>query len=275
MMERAEDFRPLLAALGVDRGESFGTALVLGSGFGPVIERFRILAEFPYRNYPCFPVGTVSGHRGMLYVASHAGSKLLLFAGRFHLYQGLSAWQAALPVRIAAACGCRRLLLSCAVGGIRDDLSPGDLVWVDDHLNLQHDTPLRGFGDSGFIDLSRIYANHLFETAARQAAACNVVLKRGVLAAVPGPNYETPAEIRMLKGLGADVVSMSTVPEAIMARYHGIETVALALIANRAAGLADAPLDHADVLASVGTAAAVTGRFVPSLIDSWKLPENS
>jgi len=268
-MSLENPLQPLLEDVERTTGkEPFSTAVILGSGFSNLVDHFEILAEFPYARYSCFPLGTVAGHNCTLYAARCHGERILLFSGRFHLYQGLTSFEAAAPVRIAAGLGCRRLVLTCAVGGLRNDLDPGDLLWIADHINLQGDTPLRGMGDAGFLDLSRLYANHLFPEALKLAAKHDFELKKGVLAAVPGPNYETPAEVRMLRTLGADVVSMSTVPEAIQAGFYGMELVGLALVANPGAGLTNSLLDHSSVMATVRSAVAVSGCFLPDFLAS-------
>lgn len=269
-MNLDDPLRPLREDIELETGnEPYSAAIILGSGFANVIDQFDILSEFPYSRYTCFPAGTVAGHGGILYAARCHGERILLFGGRFHLYQGLTSFEAAVPVRVAAELGCCKVILTCAVGGLRDDLSPGDLLWIEDHINLQGDSPLRGLGDAGFLDLSRLYGNHHFPEAKSLAAEHGFELRRGILAAVPGPNYETPAEVRMLRSLGADVVSMSTVPEAIQACFCGMEVVGLALVANPGAGLVDSPLDHSLVMKTVGSASVVTGRYLPDLLARW------
>jgi len=248
-MGENENLQSLLVAVrSAAGGRNIRLALILGSGFSAVIDRFEILSSFPYSEFDCFPAGRVAGHQGCLHLGSIDGRLCLLFAGRFHTYQGLSAYQAALPVRIAEALGVRRLLLTAAVGGIAESLKSGDLCWVDDHLNLLGDNPLRGLQDNPFVDLCDLYDSRLYPVAAALAEDCGLHLGRGVLAAMAGPSYETPAEIRMLQRLGADLVGMSTVPEAIQAARCGMQVVALALVTNRAAGLDDEALSHNEVL---------------------------
>ncbi len=246
-MHTEPGFASLLNAVRSRAGAAdFDLAIVLGSGLGGLADEAASPAIFPYADYPCFPAGRIAGHSGRLVAGEILGWRVLLFEGRSHLYQGCTAYQVSLPVRLSHALGCRRLLLTNAAGGVRETFAPGDFMFIEDHLNLLGDNPLRGLADS-FLDVSCLYRRDLtppLQRAARQAA---IPLHAGVLAALPGPSYETPAEIRMLRLLGADAVSMSTVPEALMACYLGMDVAALSLIANRAAGSATT-LSHADVL---------------------------
>lgn len=244
-------------------------AIVLGSGWSHVADSGQCLAEHAYSDWACFPAETVAGHAGRLRLIRHQGQLILCFAGRFHCYQGLSAFQASLPVRIASALGCPRILLTCAVGGINPGYQPGDFMWLADHLNLLGDNPLTGLPGDIFVDLSHLYAQRHYETLRARLQGTGVVLHRGVLAAMPGPSYETPAEIRMLAAFGADVVSMSVAHEAIMARCLRMEVVGLALIANPAAGLAAAPLDHLDVLAVAESSRIQARQLVDRLVSVW------
>ncbi|MFA5515715.1 MAG: purine-nucleoside phosphorylase [Desulfuromonadales bacterium] len=267
-------FAELLHAVQSRAGDAdFDLAIVLGSGLGALSAEVAASSSFPYRDFSCFPAGQVAGHSGCLVVGTLLGWRVLLFAGRHHLYQGLTGYQVTLPARLAHALGCRRLLLTNAVGGIRETFAPGDFMFIEDHLNLLGDNPLRALPDS-FIDLSRLYRRELFLpllTWARQAA---IPLHSGILAAVPGPSYETPAEIRMLRLLGADVVSMSTVPEAIMGKYLGMEVAGLSLVANRAAGTGP-PLRHAEVLQVADRSARNFIDLCLHLISLWQSPLGS
>ncbi|AMV71967.1 purine-nucleoside phosphorylase [Desulfuromonas carbonis] len=233
--------------------EPFSTAVILGSGLACGAEVGRTLGEIDYQELPGLPAAKVAGHGGRLVAAECWGERTLFFVGRSHLYEGYDARTVAAPVRAAQTLGCRRLLLTSAVGGIRAGLEPGDFLFVTDHLNLLGDNPLRGERLAPFIDLCSLYRRDLFPPLARRAADHAIDLHSGVLAACPGPSYETPAEVSMLGRLGADAVSMSTIPEAIMAAYLKMEVVALSLVSNHAAGRAAHPLNHAEVL-SVGAA---------------------
>lgn len=250
-------------------GRPIDLAVILGSGWSHLADAGQHLAEFPYQDWPCFPQQLIAGHAGRLVLLDLAGRLLLCFAGRCHCYQGFSAFDASLPVRLAASLGCSRLLLTCAAGGINPAYSPGDFVWVSDHLNLLGDNPLRGLSGDVFVDLSSLYNSALYDKMRASLAAHDLRLHTGVLAAMPGPSYETPAEVRMLAGLGADLVSMSMAHEAIMARYVGCDLVGLGLIANFAAGLAEAPLQHADVLECARKAEVKALVLFEQLVAAW------
>jgi purine-nucleoside phosphorylase len=210
----------------------------------------------------------VDGHAGeLLCVDLGAGAEAWVFSGRLHAYEGHDPCAVVRPVDMAAAAGAGRMLLTCAAGGIRADLVPGDLVLVSDHLNLMGWLP--PLGDVPFLDLSQVYdldGSRLLVAAAGEAGQ-NLV--HGVLAAVRGPVYETPAEVRMLAALGADLVSMSTVPEAIRARALGLKVAALACIANHAAGRARQALDHGHVLKTVGGIVGAHGDWLLAGLARW------
>ncbi|MEZ4600341.1 MAG: purine-nucleoside phosphorylase [Syntrophotaleaceae bacterium] len=228
--------------------DPFDLAVVLGSGLGKAIQGIEDPVVVPYTELDCLPRQLVAGHAGQLVTGHLHGRRLLCFLGRFHCYQGCSARQASIQIRLAHALGCPRVLLTNAAGGIDPGLAPGDFLFVTDHINLLGDNPLRGETVDPFIDLTGLYPQHYFERLKIYATERGIGLRQGVLAAVAGPSYETPAEVRALALLGAAAVSMSTIPEAIMAGYLGIEPVALSFIANRAAGLGGRKLTHQDVL---------------------------
>lgn len=252
--------------------QAFDLAVILGSGLGSLADEADQSVALPYREIPCLPSVTVPGHGGRLVSATLGGVAVLFFQGRFHLYQGLDARQVVLPVRLAHALGCRRLLLTCAAGGVNPSYRPGDFMFLVDHLNLTGDNPLRGETDDPFVDLTHLYRQDLFSSLLECACRAGATLHGGVLAALAGPSYETPAEIRMLRLLGADVVSMSTVPEAIMAQYLGLEVAGLALVANAAAGLSKTPLDHREVLDAGRRGARQFQRLVRHLVPPWPDP---
>jgi len=249
--------------------EPFELAVVLGSGLGTLAEQMEPYAVCPYTEFTAFPVTDVAGHAGRLIAGSLEGRRLLFFQGRHHLYEGHSARQVVAPVRIAHELGCRRLLLTNAAGGVNEKYRPGDFMLITDHLNLLGDNPLRGERRDPFVDLSDLYRQDFFPQLLELAGQQGIRLHRGILAALPGPSYETPAEIRALRMFGADAVSMSTIPEAIMARYLGLEVVGLSLIANAAAGLATAPLSHAEVLESGRRSAGHLTLLVRRLLTLW------
>ncbi len=228
--------------------------LVLGSGFGAIVEQLTDFIAIDYTELPGFPLTRVAGHAGRLYVGRLFDCSVLVWSGRYHVYEGYSAWQVTAPVRVAAELDTTRILLTNAVGGIKDGMQPGDFMQVTDHLNLTGQNPLIGRPDAGFPDLHDLY--HAPSLPLAEAALLNggANLWRGTLAWMSGPSYETPAEIRMLEMLGADAVSMSTVPEAIVGRYLGLRVSALSFVANRAAGKSPQPLTHEDVLAAANSA---------------------
>jgi purine-nucleoside phosphorylase len=271
VLNRGKSDLTALTAAVLDRAgpEPFDLAVVLGSGLGDAMTAMTVAGTWSYGDFSCFPAGTVAGHAGKLVAGCLEGRRLLLFQGRFHLYQGLTARQVVAPVEVAYRLGCRRLLLTNAVGGIRPDLDVGHFMFIDDHINLLGDNPLRGLPDPPFIDLCHLYRTDLFSPLHAFAITKDITLRRGVLAAVPGPSYETPAEVRALSCLGADAVSMSTIPEAIMARYLGMEVVGISFVANRAAGLAQETLSHAEVLAAGRRGASAMAALIGALCHTW------
>jgi purine-nucleoside phosphorylase len=250
-------------------GTSFDLAVVLGSGLGTLTETLDEARSLPYTQIGSLGATRVAGHGGRLWSGRLSGWNLLVFEGRFHLYEGLSAGEVVRPVDLAAELGCRRILLTNAAGGIANDFCPGDFMFIADHINLTGDNPLRGLTANRFVDLSQLYRNDLYEPLTQAIADPGLRLRSGVLAGLLGPSYETPAEISMLERLGAHAVSMSTVAEAIKARYHGLEIVGLSLISNKAAGRSCASLNHAEVLAEGRKSAVRFCALVRALIQVW------
>jgi purine-nucleoside phosphorylase len=235
-----------LEALQAARAE---TAVILGSGLGSVVDAFELEAEVPYAEVPGLSASTVPGHAGRLVLVRDAAGRRLLFAqGRRHLYEGLSAAEVATGVRVLHGLGVRRLVLTNAAGCLNPAFAVGDLMLILDHLNLLGDSPLRG--GPHFHDMSEVY-DATWRTVFREAAGqLGQNLREGVYAAVQGPQYETPAEVRMLSRLGADAVGMSTVPEAIQARALGMQVAGVSMLTNWAAGLAPGKLHHDEVVAT-------------------------
>lgn len=226
-------------------------AIVLGSGLGGLADRVKDAKRVPYAEIPGFHAPGVEGHRGELICGTLAGREVLLLAGRFHMYEGHSAQVAAFPIRVVQALGARVLFVSNAAGGINRAFPPGTLMIIRDHINLQFRNPLEGQmerGDIRFPDMSAPYAPRLQELLDAAGKEGGLSLARGVYAGLLGPTYETPAEVRMLATLGADAVGMSTVPETIVARAMGMEVAGVSCITNPAAGISDAPLNHAEVM---------------------------
>jgi purine-nucleoside phosphorylase len=247
-------------------------AIVLGSGLGDLAARIERPATVPYGEIPGFHSTSVAGHRGELIHGTLGGREVLALAGRFHMYEGYGARTAAFPVRVVHALGARVLFVSNAAGGISRAFAPGDLMIIEDHLNLMFRNPLFGAAettDERFPDMSAPWSPRLAALLRACAATACVPVRAGVYAGLLGPNYETPAEVRMLAALGADAIGMSTVPEAIVARALKMEVAGVSLITNLAAGISGAPLDHAEVVeagakAAEGFAALVT-EFVSRL----------
>jgi purine-nucleoside phosphorylase len=224
-------------------------ALVLGSGLGHLVERCRILRRLPFLEVPGLATTSVIGHKCALTLADWAGKRILVFEGRLHFYEGHPWLSVVEPVRIAHSLGARILLLTNAAGGIRDDLVPGSLMALSDHVEWTRPYCWRcpGPGACG-PERPSPYSSHLRELISQTARELSVPQRPGIYASVTGPCYETPAEIRALKSWGADAVGMSTAREAQHAFELGMECAALSLITNRAAGLSPGPIQHEDVL---------------------------
>lgn len=247
------------------------TAMVLGSGFGPAAERLDYRTEVPYADIPGFAPAAVAGHAGVLMAGVWSGLPLLVLSGRAHYYEGHSFQRLAFPARVLKALGVRRLILTAAVGAARRSLKPGSLAVLRDHLNFMGGNPLRGpqpLGTERFVDLSAAYSPRLRRLAERAARRAGVSLRPAVHAAYSGPSYETPAEVRAARLLGADTVGMSIVPEAIAARALGLEVLALVGVANAAAGLSAETLTHAEVLERMDHAASELRRLLDRLLGS-------
>ncbi|MCC6234549.1 MAG: purine-nucleoside phosphorylase [Verrucomicrobiales bacterium] len=212
--------------------------LVLGSGFAGAVQDLPVTACFEFAELPGFHRPGVPGHSGQLLIVRFDEVTVAVLRGRLHAYEGHDLPTVTFPIRVLAALGARQLLLTNAAGGIRDDFHPGDLVIVSDHLNALGASPLRGVPlPGGFVDLSEVYSRPLRQALAEALQSTGLAPREGVYAAMPGPSFETPAEIRALRTLGADLVGMSTVAEAIVARHCGLEVAALSCVTNRAAGL--------------------------------------
>jgi purine-nucleoside phosphorylase len=242
-------------------------AIVLGSGLGELAARIENPTSVRYADIPGFHATNVAGHRGELIRGTLAGREVLALAGRFHMYEGHGARTAAYPVRVLHALGAKLLFVSNAAGGIRRSFAPGDLMIIEDHLNLMFRNPLAGAvepGDDRFPDMSAAWSPRLIALLRASAEAVGVPVQSGVYAGLLGPNYETPAEVRMLATLGADAVGMSTVPEAIVAGAMGMEVAGISLITNAAAGISSAPLNHAEV---VEAGAAAGDRFARVVVE--------
>jgi purine-nucleoside phosphorylase len=254
------------------RGRVDGTPLVgvvLGSGLGAWADALSALTKIPYGEIPHMPCSTVVGHAGNLVIGRANGVPVACLQGRVHLYEGHEPERVAFGVRLLTRLGCRAVVLTNAAGGLEAGWAPGDLMLITDHLNLMGKNPLIGANEAGlgprFPDMTEAYDRELCELAREAARATNVTLREGVYAGLLGPTYETPAEIRMLRTLGASAVGMSTVPEVIALRHMGVRAAAISCITNLAAGLSPTKLDHSEVEA---TARAARDRFT-ALLTEW------
>jgi purine-nucleoside phosphorylase len=244
------------AAVRARVGEQPGVAVVLGSGLGDFAGALQNAVSIAYAQIPHWPISQVVGHEGRLVVGDVRGRRIAALAGRSHAYEGHPPPVVSFAVRAMRLLGVRTLILTNAAGGINTRFTAGTLMVVDDHINLMGVNPLAGpnedrFGPR-FPDMTEVYSARLRAVADEAAAASGTALAHGVYAALLGPSYETPAEIRCLRTIGADAVGMSTVPEAIAARHMGMEVLAISCISNMAAGVLPRPLDHDEVLATTG-----------------------
>lgn len=240
--------------------------LILGSGLGALAEEMEDVTVIHYEEIPHFPVSTVEGHAGQLLMGRLKGKRAILLRGRFHLYEGYSAEQVVFPVRVMKALGVKTLIVTNASGGVNESFRAGDLMLIRDHLNLMFRNPLIGPNDAKigvrFPDMSEAYSRRLLNLAREVARGNAIPLREGVYAAVLGPQYETPAEIRMIRTLGGDAVGMSTVPEVIAARHAGLEVLGISCVTNMAAGILNQPLSHREVME---TAERVKDTFIQLL----------
>jgi purine-nucleoside phosphorylase len=250
-------------------GGDITTALILGSGLGGLADRIEYPVSIPYRASPGFPPSSVPGHAGRFVAGTLGARRVIVAAGRYHLYEGHSLDTVAMPTRVLHACGVRTLFVSNAAGGINRMMRPGDLMIIEDHLNLMSHTPLAGPSrpdETRFPDMSAPYDPALIRVLRDAALECGMPVTSGVYAALIGPSYETPAEVRMLEKLGADAVGMSTVPEVLIARALGMRVAGVSCITNVAAGMSNTPLSHAEVLATTARVAASFERLVAEFV---------
>ena len=227
-------------------------AVVLGSGLGGFADDFEDAVTIPYEDIPGFVRSTAQGHAGRLVVGRIDQVPILAMQGRVHYYEGYSMEEVTFAIRTFKLLGIKTLLLTNAAGGINVQLSQGALMVISDHLNLMGVNPLRGANDERFgprfPDMSAVYSPALQEIVVEEARALGIELRRGIYAALSGPNYETPSEIHLLRNCGADAVGMSTVPEAIVARQMDMEVLGISCITNMAAGISDEPINHDEVM---------------------------
>lgn len=226
--------------------------IVLGSGLGGLADEIQDTKVWNFGEIPHFPVSSVEGHRGQLIAGSLCGVEVLAMAGRVHFYEGFTMKEVSFPVRVMGAMGVKNIIITNAGGAANSRMTPGDIALIEDHINLMGDNPLRGSPD--FTDLTSVYSDTLKELARRAAENKGIELKSGVYVGNQGPSYETPAEVRMARIMGGDIVGMSTVPEVITASSCGMSVLGLSMITNMAAGITGEKLSHREVIATTESA---------------------
>lgn len=258
-------------------------ATVLGSGLGAFADELTNAVKIPYEEIPGFALSTVEGHAGQLVLGEISGVSVAVQQGRFHYYEGYDMEQVMMPVRTFGLMGIKNLILTNAAGSLNADMTPGSLMLITDHLNCLGTNPLRGPNDARFgprfPDLSEVYDREFQQIANSEAAAIaeerfkngqdkelTDFLHRGIYCALSGPTYETPAEIKMYRQLGADAVGMSTVPEAIAARHQGTRVLGISCITNLAAGISDQPINHEEVMETGARVAEVFKELLRRII---------
>lgn len=250
-------------------GRAPNVALVLGSGLGGLADRIASPVRIPYGEIPGFHLPRVEGHKGELVIGTLGGKPVLAQSGRFHMYEGYSAQENVLPVRVFAELGVRTLIVTNAAGGVRRTFGAGTLMLLSDHLNLTGRNPLIGHaltGEERFPDMTAAYDPGLRDQARATARKLGIPLEEGVYAGLLGPTYETPAEVRMLERLGADAVGMSTVAEVITARARGMRCLGFSLVTNPGAGISPTPLNHKEVMEVAGKAGVELSRLIEGVI---------
>lgn len=242
--------------------------IILGSGLGPLADQIRNATVIPYSYIPNFAKSEAIGHANELVIGTLSGKSVIAMKGRFHYYEGFTPKEITFPVHIMKVLGIKSLIITNACGAINTDFEPKDLMLIDDHLNLTGTTPFHGPNDDSmgprFTDLSETYSKALQKVAYAAAKDNNISLRKGVYAWWTGPAYETPAEIRMIRTLGGDAVGMSTVPEAMVAAYLGLNTLGISCLTNMACGILDEPLSHDKVIA---VAKQVEDKFIKLVTD--------
>jgi purine-nucleoside phosphorylase len=245
-------------------------AVVLGSGLGAFADRVEDAQPFAYADIPHWPAAAVVGHAGRLVLGQVRGRNVAVLAGRAHFYEGHDLGTVTFAIRVLGLLGVKTVILTNAAGGVNTTFTRGALMLIDDHLNLLGSNPLVGANEERFgprfPDMTEVYSSQLRRLGDAAAAEAGVAVSHGVYAAVHGPSYETPAEIRYLRTIGADAVGMSTVPEAIVARHMGLDVLGISCITNMAAGVLPQPLDHAEVMETANRVAAEFMRLLEGII---------
>lgn len=246
--------------------------LILGSGLGGIVDLIKNPIEIGFDSIPHFPVSTVKGHAGKLVFGELEGVPVAVMQGRIHYYEGYDLKQVVFPVYVLKQLGIKNLIVTNAAGGINNEFESGDLMLINDHINLLGDNPLIGPEEMGprFIDMSRAYSPELIEIAKRAGKALGITFREGVYACMNGPSYETPAEIRMLKIIGADAVGMSTVPEVIVARQCEMKVLAISCITNMAAGISPHVLSHEEVMEGAKKSEKMLEKLLREIVKGMK-----
>lgn len=251
--------------------------IVLGSGLGGVADRIEGATAMPYADLPGFPLPSVEGHMGRLVLGRLGGQPVACMQGRVHAYEGNGFDALKTAIRALKLAGCDTLVLTCAAGSLRVEVGPGRLMAISDHINMLGANPLTGPNEDSFgprfPSMTDAWDPTLRALMRRRALELNIDLVEGVYAAYPGPSFETPAEVRMLKVLGADAVGMSTVPECIVARHCGLRVVGCAVITNLGVGLGDGPVDHDQTLRAASAAASDLERLLTGFLDGLNVDE--
>ena len=239
--------------------------IVLGSGLGGLVDEMENAVSVRFEDIPNFPVSSVPGHRGEVLFGNLCGVSLFALAGRVHYYEGYSMQQVVFPIRVMAAFDVKTVIVTNSVGAVNASYKPGDIVAIRDHINLMGANPLKGTND--FVDLSAAYSSELRKLAREIADGQGLILNSGVYAGYSGPSYETPAEIKAMRTMGADMVGMSTVPEVIQANSLGMRVLGLSMITNMAAGMSAKPLSHQDVIQTSKKASAKFSALVMGILE--------
>lgn len=247
-------------------------ALILGSGLGDMAEAVDDKIVIDYRDIPNFPASTVQGHKGRLVFGNMGGRKTVFMQGRFHYYEGYKMEDVVFPVWVMKALGVKKLIVTNAAGGVNTSFKPGDLMIIKDHINYTFNNPLIGpnmeaFGPR-FPDMSEAYSKELIKIVRDCALKNGIKLQEGTYIYLTGPSYETPAEIRACRILGADAVGMSTVPEVVAANHCGIETAGISCITNMAAGILDQPLNHKEVMETADRVKENFSKLIRSVVEN-------
>jgi purine-nucleoside phosphorylase len=249
-------------------------ALILGSGLGDLADEIENPIKIKYNDIPHFPVSTVEGHAGQFVIGNFEGRKVIAMQGRFHFYEGYSMQTCTFPIKVMKAIGVKNVLLTNAAGGVNTAYVPGDLMLITDHINFAGTNPLIGKNDEKdgprFPDASNVYNTALNLEIRDLAKKHGIRMQEGVYAMTTGPSYETPAEVRMLRVLGADAVGMSTVPEALVANHMGIKVTGISCITNMASGILDQPLHHGEVVETANMVKKTFTSLIKSIVPVLK-----